>query len=164
MLKCSNCGTPYTLDDSKCAKCGHVLFDPERSTVAVTIDPSAIRLRRIQPANTTVHPDKTVALVVRGMVERFVFQEGTEVLLGRTDCFTPNARHMDLARYGGQDKGVSRNHALLRFSGEAITITDLGSSNGTYLNARRLEPNMPQPVHAEDKLTLGSLAMIVRFE
>jgi hypothetical protein len=164
MLKCSNCGTPYTLEDTKCAKCGHILFDPEHSTIAVQVDPSAIRLRRVQPTSNAAHPEKTVAIVVRGMVERFVFQEGTEVLLGRTDCSTGNARHMDLARYGGQDKGVSRNHALLRFSGEAITVTDLGSSNGTYLNAERLEPNKPQTVHAEDKLMLGSLAMIVRFE
>jgi hypothetical protein len=164
MFKCSNCGMPYTLDDTKCAKCGHILFDPERSTVAVQVDPNAIRLRRTQPPSSALHPEKTVGLMVRGMVERFTFQEGTEIVLGRTDCFSADPRHIDLARYGGQDKGVSRTHARLRFAGGAITITDLGSSNGTFINAQRLEPNKPLTLHADDKLMLGSLSMTVRFD
>lgn len=164
MFKCSNCGTPYTLNDSECEVCGHVLFDPQRSTVALQIDPTVLRLRHTQVSTSACHPQKSVALVVRGIVERFIFEEGTEIVLGRTDWITTDPKHFDLTRYGGQDKGVSRTHALLRFTGEAITVTDLGSSNGTFLNTQRLEPNAPQAVHTEDKLMLGSLSMIVRFE
>ena len=164
MFKCSNCGTPYTVDDSECEICGHVLFDPERSTIALQIDPTMLRIRRNQPPSNLCLPQKSVALIVRGMVERFLLQEGTEIVLGRTDYLTADSHRFDLTRYGGQDKGVSRTHALLRFSGEAITVTDLGSSNGTFLNAQRLEPNKPHALHTEDKLMLGSLSMIVRFE
>jgi pSer/pThr/pTyr-binding forkhead associated (FHA) protein len=98
------------------------------------------------------------------MVERFSVKEGTEIVLGRTDLRTSDSSHFDLTRYGGQDKGVSRNHALLRFSGEAITVTDLSSANGTFINTTRLEPNKPHALHTEDKLMLGSLSMVVRFE
>ena len=164
MFKCSKCGTPYTLDDTVCAQCGHVLFDPDRSTVALQIDPNLLRLRRTQPLNGAPRPEKSVSLVVRGMVERFVFEQGTEIVLGRTDWRPADRGHFDLTRYGGRDRGVSRTHALLRFTGEAITVTDLGSSNGTFVNTERLEPHQPHPLHAEDKLMLGSLSMIVRFD
>ena len=90
-----------------------MLFDPENSTIAVRVDPNTLRLRRPQPPSSSLHPEKTMELVVRGMVERVVYQEGTEIVLGRADCFTANPRHIDLTRYGGQDKGVSRTHATL---------------------------------------------------
>jgi len=164
MFKCSNCGAPYTLDDAKCVKCGHVLFDPGHSTIALQIDPTVLRMRQPQPTSSDCQPPKSVALVVRGMVERFTVKEGTEIVLGRTDLRMSDSSHFDLTRYGGQDKGVSRNHAILRFSGEAITVTDMGSANGTFINTQRLEPNKPQALHTEDKLMLGSLSMVVRFE
>lgn len=36
------------------------------------------------------------------------------------------------------DPGVSRRHAALRSEGGRITVTDLGSSNGTYANGERI--------------------------
>ena len=36
------------------------------------------------------------------------------------------------------DPGVSRRHAAIRADGARFTVTDLGSSNGTYANGRRI--------------------------
>jgi hypothetical protein len=36
------------------------------------------------------------------------------------------------------DPGISRRHAAVRAGGGRITVTDLGSSNGTYVNGSRL--------------------------
>lgn len=53
---------------------------------------------------------------------------GEEFLLGRgTDC------DLRLA-----DPDVSRHHCLLRLRGEEPVLVDLGSSNGTFLNGRRV--------------------------
>ncbi len=164
MLKCSNCGTPYTLNDTVCAKCGHLLFDPRSSTVALQVDPNLLRLRRTRPESGAMHPERAVSLLVRGMMERFIFEEGTEIILGRTDLLTTDPGHFDLTRYGGHDRGVSRTHALLRFTGDAITITDLNSSNGTFVNTQRLEAHKPCALHTGDELMLGSLSMVIRFE
>jgi len=51
-----------------------------------------------------------------------------EFLIGRgADC--------DL-RLGSSE--VSRHHCLLRLRGEEVTVSDLGSSNGTYVNGQRV--------------------------
>ncbi len=47
------------------------------------------------------------------------------------------------------DRKVSRTHARLRRCGEVVTLEDLGSSNGTWLNARR--------VQARETLTVGDV-------
>jgi hypothetical protein len=41
---------------------------------------------------------------------------------------------------------VSAEHAIIRWSGEAWTIQDLGSTNGTYLDGRRATPGERLPV------------------
>jgi phage tail-like protein len=38
---------------------------------------------------------------------------------------------------------VSRSHAELRMDAQGLTITDLGSSNGTFIGTQRLLPNQP---------------------
>ena len=37
-------------------------------------------------------------------------------------------------------KGVSRRHARVRIADDEATVEDLGSTNGTRLNGKRLEP------------------------
>jgi pSer/pThr/pTyr-binding forkhead associated (FHA) protein len=48
---------------------------------------------------------------------------------------------------------VSRNHALIQWSGDRYVLTDLGSRNGTYVNGMRVEES--QPLSNGDAITLG---------
>jgi len=165
MLTCSQCGTPYKFGDTVCSKCGRVLLDTRSSTIALQVDPTLLRLRRDHvKTGGALHPEKSVTLLIRGMAERFIFEDGTEVILGRTDLMVAEPGHFDMTPYGGHDRGVSRNHALLRFSDDAITITDLSSSNGTFINTQRLPPTTPQQIKHGDEIMLGSLSMIIKFE
>jgi transcriptional regulator with AAA-type ATPase domain len=50
-------------------------------------------------------------------------------------------------------RGVSRLHAVLRVDGEAVTVEDLGSKNGTRINGRLIGR---APVHPGDRLSFGS--------
>lgn len=43
-----------------------------------------------------------------------------------------------------QGKGISREHLRLEIRGSEVYVTDLGSSNGTYIQERKLEPNKTQ--------------------
>ncbi len=164
MMLCTNCGTPYTLKDTVCSKCGHPLLDNRSSTISLQVDPSLLRLRRTHEQTGLLHAEKAISLVIRGMAERFIFEDGTEIILGRTDLLANDPGHFDLTRYGGHDRGVSRSHALLRFTEDSITVTDLNSSNGTFVNLKKLEPHTPHVLQHNDEVMLGSLSMVIKFE
>lgn len=53
------------------------------------------------------------------------------------------------------DPSVSRRHAVLRRTGQAWFLTDEGSTSGTTLNARRLEPGTPAPLEPGDRIGIG---------
>ena len=50
---------------------------------------------------------------------------------------------------------VSRRHAQLLWLGDTLTVKDLGSLNGTYLDDRRVKT--PTPIHPGQMLRLGSV-------
>ncbi len=51
--------------------------------------------------------------------------------------------------------GVSRRHARLDGNGSQYTLTDLGSSNGTFVNNAMLTPNSPILVQPSDSVRFG---------
>lgn len=55
------------------------------------------------------------------------------------------------------DTEVSRRHAVIRRQGKQYTLTDLGSSNGTYVNGRRIETH---ELASGDEVQLGSTTML----
>ncbi len=56
------------------------------------------------------------------------------------------------------DVGVSRRHAEIRPTPEGWTLTDLGSTNGVRLNARRLRGT--QPLQLGDRIELGTTELV----
>ena len=57
------------------------------------------------------------------------------------------------------DPQSSSRHAEIApdFNRTGYQITDLGSTNGTFVNEQRLTPNMPRPLNAGDVIRIGSL-------
>jgi pSer/pThr/pTyr-binding forkhead associated (FHA) protein len=53
------------------------------------------------------------------------------------------------------DPFVSGRHARLDAAGLSVTITDLGSTNGTTVNGERLPPDVPLPLESGDEVALG---------
>jgi hypothetical protein len=54
------------------------------------------------------------------------------------------------------DPGISRRHLSIRRRDDGgILVIELGSTNGTSLNAAPLEPGIPTPLKDGDQLTLG---------
>src|SRR3954467_4648912 len=41
------------------------------------------------------------------------------------------------------DQGISRKHAIVKKDGDKVVLTDLGSSNGTFVNDKRATANEP---------------------
>lgn len=57
----------------------------------------------------------------------------------------------------------SRQHAVLEFDSQKITIEDLNSSNGTFLNRNKIYPGQKMPLKANDVIQIGSIQMKVLF-
>src|SRR5258707_3480305 len=60
-----------------------------------------------------------------------------------------------------QDRSVSRPHARLSRNGEAWTVTDLGSANGTTLNGSTVNSE-PRTLKDGDVLTFGETTLLFR--
>lgn len=56
---------------------------------------------------------------------------------------------------------VSEWHGAIRFEGESIEFTDLGSTNGTMLDGQKLTPGTPAPVAGSTLFQIGPLTMVV---
>ena len=75
--------------------------------------------------------------------------QADEFLIGRgPDC------DLRVAEYD-----VSRHHCLIRRRGSEVTLVDLGSANGTYVNGQRVLSQAP--LHSGDEITLGKCRFIV---
>jgi len=90
--------------------------------------------------------------------------DSPQLIIGRLDPNTGTRPEVDLAPYGAQERGVSRSHAALRRLETSMTITDLGSVNGTYLNGQRLIAQQPRLLRDGDELRVGKVVMHVYFK
>ncbi|HLZ55833.1 MAG TPA: FHA domain-containing protein [Ktedonosporobacter sp.] len=53
------------------------------------------------------------------------------------------------------DPKASSHHAIISQSPQGYSITDLGSTNGTYVNEQRLEPNVPRMLYPGERIRIG---------
>ena len=60
------------------------------------------------------------------------------------------------------EQSISRMHARFSRVGNRIYITDLNSTNGTFRNGMRLEPNASELIEPGDEIRLGKLKFIYR--
>lgn len=74
-----------------------------------------------------------------------------------------NPVDINLEPYGAFEHGVSRRHAMLYPSVEALYLVDLHSTNGTLHNNVRLGPGVASLLQDEDVLSLGGLTCTVRI-
>lgn len=60
------------------------------------------------------------------------------------------------------DQSISRRHVKFAREGSNIYMTDLNSTNGTFKNGMRLEPNTSELLEPGDEIRLGKLKFIYR--
>jgi ketosteroid isomerase-like protein len=84
-------------------------------------------------------------IIVTASGDRYTLRDGQNRIGRGDDC--------DLQLQASQ---VSRHQAMIRWDGNQARIMDLGSSNGTRLNGRELEPYEYYPLNLGDNVELGS--------
>ncbi len=58
------------------------------------------------------------------------------------------------------DKNVSRRHAEIRRVGDRVVVTDLASTNGTFVNGTQVRE---QVLHSGDEIMTGSTILVIEF-
>lgn len=118
-----------------------------------------------QSAEAQVTDPTSVRLVVRGMSQSLNLSATRQsVILGRLDPGSSVMPDVDMTALGGAERGVSRKHARLEIKDHSVFLTDLDSSNGTFLRGERLSPYTPTLVKKGDEVLLGRLAVEVDFD
>ncbi len=123
------------------------------------LNTSASAFDHVQPR--LVHPSIRILLYFSGRSEPLVISD-TECVLGRT-MEQDRSNTVNLSPYRGYALGVSRNHASLTYTPGGLTIKDLGSANGTWLNGIRLSGFVPYLLTDGDQIQLGCLSLTLRY-
>lgn len=88
-----------------------------------------------------------------------VGEEKTELILGRKIDDTVK----NLINIGAYDVFVSRRHAKIMKTEKGYEITDMGSSNGTWLEEQRLIPHKAYPLQNGAQIRLGHIQVMFHY-
>jgi hypothetical protein len=147
----------------QCPTCG-ALFGPGQQFC----DQDGTRLVPATVPPPVVTPPPIVAPPPISFLPRLVVVDGgaelalsgkTEFLVGRTDPPSGVFADIDLSPHKGEEGGVSRRHAIVRIAGNQVTIEDQNSTNFTYVNKQRLQPNVPQVLNDGDEIRMGRVVL-----
>lgn len=138
-------------------------MNDNESTQSINLnDPAFLQMLQEADASDDTVPEHTFdAIILRinnASISLDIHAHQT-YFLGRFAGNAPD--EIDLNPHGGLHKGISRLHAQITISNHRVYITDLGSSNGTYISKKRLQPNQQTRLHNGDTLLLGRLKMLV---
>jgi len=104
-----------------------------------------------------------IKLRVVGTTEVIQVEVSERMIIGRSDKKSGNNPDIDLQAFDAHLQGVSRSHATISARNSQISIQDLDSANGTYLNEGRLKAGVEYRLRHGDRLVLGKLSLQVQF-
>jgi ribosomal protein L32 len=167
-IRCFKCGQYARPDANVCPNCGNPFaprtIEADDSTGQVT--PSRVPTHRLSPetdiARLRLLPEANIILqfLPTGACVTLTLEQ--PIILGRGTSADPD-KLLDLTAFQALLYGVSRQHCKLERRGERLYVADLGSTNGTYYNDKRLFPFQEQAVGHEDRLIVGALHVVLRF-
>jgi len=109
-------------------------------------------------------PPEGIAIYVREFAAPIEVRKEHAFTLGRLLAGDNEQDFVDLKPFGGYENGVSRRHALVRRTAEGFEILDLGSTNGTWMDKKRLTPEKPYPIKSGSPISLGRLQIFMVFQ
>lgn len=137
----------------------HTLQETQTSPPAVTYRP----VPRIPdlPGEAYIPRHWRIQFVSEGG-EAMGFDVYDDVILGRGRPVR-DRMGIDLTEWDAQDKGVSREHALLRPTPTCLYLVDIGSTNGTFHNVEMITPGVARELVDGDIIVLGRLVLSLRI-
>jgi hypothetical protein len=164
MIVCSNCQHKNVEGALFCAECGAQLNGVETLvTQAITDEQIAEDLRKksLRTEGVSTPTNSWISLHLMDSGKILPLASRNEFTLGRLSEGQPIMPDIDLTPYQAYASGVSRLHAVVKRDADRVLVMDLGSSNGTYVNGRRINPHVEESLSHGDILALGKLKIQV---
>ena len=157
---CNRCGHRNPEGSNFCSSCGAVLehADGDDATVStITLAPveasGEVGEEEVSVTVDDLPPGSGMLIVKRGP------NAGSRFILGQG--VTTVGRHPDSDIFL-DDVTVSRRHAEIGHEGREVTVTDVGSLNGTYVNRERID--QPVQIRSGDEVQIGKFKLVFLFE
>jgi len=163
-ITCPHCGKSNQEGEILCYSCGQMLVSgPSKYQTQVLA-----QTEDLSPADDHFGTDSVLVLTARNSQKSYELRpqgrEG-EWILGRSTRNSPIKPDIDLGDSDGNRLGISRLHLSIRYDTQynTLTVFDLGSANGSYLNGQRLHPHEVRVLRHSDELRLGHMMLMVEY-
>ncbi len=167
MIICAACGEANRIGAFYCDYCGKRL-GMAAVTDTIAARQSALIAERMSKRDTQAarfDNDGQLMIYIRDAKEPVkIYPMPRRIIFGRYDVGSTHKPDFDLTPFGALDCGVSRIHAAINYVDSALTLMDMGSSNGTFLNGQQLKANDPVRLYDGDEVHFGQLVTHIYFE
>jgi hypothetical protein len=166
MIICSNCKGSNMAGAVYCSECGAQLVGRDTLTTQNITTEQFEKVNERTPKSDDLYQpfdgsDAWGSLHLLDTGQVLPLSTRNEFTMGRVSEGQPIMPDIDLSPYQAYAAGVSRLHAVIKRDGGRIVFIDLGSANGTYINGKRLTPNIEQVLNHGDIIALGKLKLQV---
>jgi len=163
MIICSNCKHSNMDGAMFCAECGSQLVGKDDLITQIISTQKFDRTNESKLKDDMYQPfdggDAWGSLHLLDTGQVLPLSTRNEFTMGRISEGQPIMPDIDLSPYQAYAAGVSRLHGVIKRDGNHIIFIDLGSANGTYINGKRLTPNVEQVLNHGDIIALGKLKL-----
>ncbi len=160
MIICPNCQHENVEGAVYCVECGAQIDGVETLVTKAITDQEIeeeLKKKAPRPEADSVPANSWLSLHLMDSGKILPLASRNEFTLGRLSEGQPIMPDIDLTPYQAYASGVSRLHAVVKRDASSVVVMDLGSSNGTYLNGRRLNPHLEEALSHGDIVALGKL-------
>jgi hypothetical protein len=158
---CPVCKRKNKLDAVLCAYCGAALEPASKSpptTERIGGPTSVFPKEPARLATDGLVPEGGIAVFLMDVPQPIAILTVDEFILGRL-MEGSQEEVVDLTPHGAFSNGVSRRHAMVRRRNNKFEIIDLDSTNGSWLNEKRMTPTKAYPLPSGATVRLGQLRL-----
>lgn len=167
LIKCSYCHTMHVANTVFCDECGNYLLEDEIRETDLDMKARLQATPADRAGFSPVYQESLKPVAIRltiGPQKRQVEVPLNRVIhLGRISPAANIFPEVDLSDNVHAERTVSRRHARILKQGNKVLVEDLDSINGTFINGKKLDPYLPEPLNDGDLLQLGRLRIEVEI-
>jgi pSer/pThr/pTyr-binding forkhead associated (FHA) protein len=147
---CSFCGVPFEV-----VSAGPITTTTKMPSVSVR---STVENVGEIDHNVKEIPSDGIAIYRANFMYPFAVRQDKDFIIGRKADSSPNGL-LDLSPLEGYIMGVSKQHVRIQGVENGYQITDLGSTNGTWVNDVRLTANQPAILPNAARVRMGRIEL-----